>query len=52
MMLNIGATGTTGREMVQQLSVAGAQVRALVRHAETASALKSFGVELVLGELK
>ena len=52
MMLIIGATGTTGREMVPQRSGAGAQVRALVRHAETASALKGFGVELVIGELK
>jgi uncharacterized protein YbjT (DUF2867 family) len=52
MMLIIGATGTTGREMVQQLSVAGAQVRALDRHAETASALTGFGVQLVIGELK
>jgi uncharacterized protein YbjT (DUF2867 family) len=52
MMLITGATGTTGRETVQQLSVAGAQVRALVRQAETASALTGFGVELVIGDLK
>jgi uncharacterized protein YbjT (DUF2867 family) len=52
MMLITGATGTTGRETVQQLSVAGAQVRALVRQAETASALTGSGVELVIGDLK
>jgi NAD(P)H dehydrogenase (quinone) len=52
MMLITGATGTTGRETVQQLSVAGAQVRALVRRAETASAVKGVGVELVIGDLK
>jgi uncharacterized protein YbjT (DUF2867 family) len=45
-------TGATGRETVQQLSVAGGQVRALVRHAETTSAVKGSGVELVIGDLK
>jgi uncharacterized protein YbjT (DUF2867 family) len=45
-------TGATGRETVQQLSVAGGQVRALVRQAETASALTGSGVELVIGDLK
>jgi uncharacterized protein YbjT (DUF2867 family) len=44
-------TGATGREIVKQLSVAGAQVRALVRHPEKASALKGPGVELVTGDL-
>jgi hypothetical protein len=35
---------------VQQRSVAGVQVRALVRRAETASALTGCGVELVIGD--
>jgi uncharacterized protein YbjT (DUF2867 family) len=51
MILITGATGTTGREIVKQLSVAGAQVRALVRHPEKASALEGPGVELVTGDL-
>jgi uncharacterized protein YbjT (DUF2867 family) len=51
MILITGATGTTGKEIVKQLSVAGAQVRALVRHPEKASALKGPGVELVTGDL-
>jgi NAD(P)H-binding/AhpC/TSA family len=52
MILVTGATGTTGREIGPQLSVARAQVHAWVRHAEQASALMGPGVERVTADLE
>ena len=52
MMLTTGGTGTTRREIARQLSVAVSQARALIRQAETASALKGSGVERVIGDIK
>ncbi|WP_436536514.1 SDR family oxidoreductase [Actinoplanes sp. HUAS TT8] len=49
-ILVTGATGRIGRAVVDLLSQAGVPVRALVRHAETATALPA-GVEIVTGDL-
>ena len=52
MILVTGATGKSGREIVKQLSEAGARVRALVRDPAKAGWLKELpGVEVVLGDL-
>ena len=48
MILVTGANGTIGREVVQQLVVAGQKVRALVRDAGKASF--GPGVEVVVGD--
>jgi uncharacterized protein YbjT (DUF2867 family) len=51
MILVVGATGTNGREVVQQLSARGVPVRALVRSAEKSPDLRLPNVELVRGDL-
>ncbi len=52
MILVTGATGKSGREIVTQLSAAGAQVRALVRDPAKAAWLAALpGVEIVQGDL-
>jgi uncharacterized protein YbjT (DUF2867 family) len=49
MVLVIGATGRTGREVALGLVTAGARVRALVRMSEKAADLSATGVEVVDG---
>jgi uncharacterized protein YbjT (DUF2867 family) len=52
MILVTGATGKSGREIVKQLSEAGAQVRALVRDPAKAAWLAELpGIEIVEGDL-
>jgi uncharacterized protein YbjT (DUF2867 family) len=51
MILVIGATGTTGREVVRELVAAGAPVRAFVRAAPKAQALREMGIEVAIGDL-
>jgi uncharacterized protein YbjT (DUF2867 family) len=52
MILVTGATGKSGREIVKQLSQAGAHVRALVRDTQRAAWLEELpGVEIVQGDL-
>jgi uncharacterized protein YbjT (DUF2867 family) len=51
MILVVGATGTNGREVVQQLSARGVPVRALVRGTEKSPDLRLANVELVRGDL-
>ena len=51
MILVTGGTGTTGSEIVRQLSAAGARVRVLARNPEKASAFEKLGVEIVAGDL-
>ena len=52
MILVTGATGKSGREIVKQLSQAGALVRALVRDPGKAAWLTELpGVEIVQGDL-
>lgn len=51
MILVIGATGTNGTELIEQLVKAGHSPKALVRNPEKASGLKAKGVELVQGDL-
>src|SRR5438270_12582955 len=52
MILVTGATGKSGREIVTQLSQAGARVRALVRDLKKAAWLAELpGVELIQGDL-
>jgi uncharacterized protein YbjT (DUF2867 family) len=51
MILITGATGTNGREVVRQLSAAGVPVRALVRDAARAGAIRLPGVEIFEGDL-
>lgn len=46
-----GATGTNGREIVKQLSLAGVQVRALARNPEKLEPIKGPNVEIVQGDL-
>ena len=48
MILITGATGTIGRELIQQLSNTGAAVRAMVRN--PAKAAFPAGVEVVRGD--
>jgi uncharacterized protein YbjT (DUF2867 family) len=52
MILVTGATGTTGREVVKQLSARGTAIRALVRPRASASTLDLPGVEIALGDLE
>lgn len=51
MILITGATGTVGKELVQQLSAAGVKARALVRHPEQAAAIRLPGIDLVKGDM-
>ena len=51
MILVTGATGTTGRALVQQLSAKGIATRALVRDVQKAKDLQLPHVELALGDL-
>ena len=50
-MLVTGATGDVGGEVVRLLVAAGAEVHALHRRPEQASALAELGAEPVLGRL-
>jgi uncharacterized protein YbjT (DUF2867 family) len=52
MILVVGATGTNGKEVVQQLAGAGHPVRALVRNPEKAVDLRRPNVEIVAGDLE
>ena len=55
MILVVGATGMLGSEICRLLTEGGQRVRALVRgtsNPERVAALKSFGAELVRGDLK
>jgi uncharacterized protein YbjT (DUF2867 family) len=51
MILVVGATGTNGREVVQQLVAGGAKVRAMVRNPSRAPDLATGSVEVVAGDL-
>jgi uncharacterized protein YbjT (DUF2867 family) len=51
MILVIGATGNTGREVAVQLKAKGEAVRALSRTPSKASALTAQGIEVVAGDL-
>ena len=51
MILVTGATGTTGSEVVKQLSAKGARVRAFVHDLKKAADLGGPGVELVQGDM-
>lgn len=51
MILVTGATGKTGVDVVRGLAIVGAGVRALVRDAAKAPALRRPGVEVVVGDL-
>ncbi len=52
MILVTGATGKTGADVVRGLAIVGAGVRALVRDAAKAPALRRPGVEVVVGDLE
>ena len=51
MILVIGATGNTGREVALQLKAKGEAVRALTRTPAKASALSAKGIEVVAGDV-
>jgi uncharacterized protein YbjT (DUF2867 family) len=51
MLLVVGATGTTGREVVKALRAAKAPFRALVRNGKVAKAMHADGIEAVVGDL-
>ena len=51
MILVTGATGTTGSEVVKQLSAKGARVRSLVRDLKKAAGLRGPAIELVQGDM-
>ncbi len=46
-----GATGTVGGGLIVELKARGVNVRALVRDASKAQALRELGVEVVIGDL-
>lgn len=50
-VLVVGATGTLGRPLVQQLRAQGIGVRALSRHPQRAADLAALGAEVVAGDL-
>src|ERR1043166_8543812 len=50
MILITGATGTNGRELIQQLTIAGQRVRAMVRDPKKATELQGNNVEIVAGD--
>ena len=50
-ILVTGATGSIGSVLIENLTKAGASVRALVRDKSKGSALKDTGVELAIGDL-
>lgn len=52
MILVTGATGTTGREVLMQLTARGVRVRAFVRNPDRAVALDGPLVEIVRGDLE
>lgn len=51
MLLLTGVTGKTGGASAQALLKKGVRLRAIVRNAEKAAALKAAGVELVIGDV-
>lgn len=51
LVLVVGATGNTGSGIARELLAKGIRVRALVRNAEKAEALKSGGAELAVADL-
>jgi uncharacterized protein YbjT (DUF2867 family) len=51
MILVIGASGTTGREVVRQLSTQGIRTRAFIRDPGKASLFESENIETFLGDL-
>lgn len=51
MLLLTGATGKTGGASAKALIAKGVPLRAIVRNAEKAAALKAAGVELVIGDV-
>ncbi len=51
MILIIGATGTNGREILNQLREAGERARAMVRNPAKAEDLRQSGTEVVAGDL-
>jgi uncharacterized protein YbjT (DUF2867 family) len=51
LILVVGATGNTGSGLIPALFSAGARVRALVRDASKADALRARGTEVVIGDL-
>jgi NADPH:quinone reductase-like Zn-dependent oxidoreductase len=51
-VLVVGATGGTGREVVQQARAKGYKVRALVRDADKARASLGGDIELVVGDVR
>ena len=52
MILVVGATGTNGREVIEQLAASGQSVRAMVRNPAKADDLRKPGVEVVAGDLE
>jgi uncharacterized protein YbjT (DUF2867 family) len=50
MILITGATGTTGREIVKQLSDKGVNIRLMVRKRESAGLARSSNIECVIGD--
>lgn len=51
MILVLGATGTTGAEVLRELLAAGVPVRGLTRSEEAAARLRELGVEAAVGDL-
>jgi len=50
MIVITGATGTNGRQIVEQLSAKGVRVRAMVREREHVKLPRTLNVELVPGD--
>ncbi len=50
-ILVTGATGNVGSVLIENLTKAGANVRALVRNESKGKALRDAGVELAIGDL-
>jgi len=52
MILITGATGTNGRELIQQLTASGHRVRAMVRNPAKSTELAAPNVELIAGDFE